>query len=353
MYNVGLTAIYHEKGTPVTREQLTAFVSIPPSLYQELFSAEADATLCELVRVARNEEEKNLSAAELAALLPQTDILITGWGSPKFSDELLDAAERLKLIAHSAGSIKFMLPEAVFDRGIAVTHAAVAMGPGVADLTLLFIMLCLRRVNTLDREMKAGTSWNTVKAAGMGREIVGQRVGVVGAGYTGKRVIALLKALNVEVWVADPYLSEEAAVGMGVRKASLDELLSQCPIVTLQAPPTDETYHMIGVRELGLLQDGAIFVNTARAHLVDQDALIAELQTGRIQAALDVYDQEPLPEDSPLRSLDNVILTPHIAAATVQTRLRQGQTVVDEIRRYVTGEPLKYQVTKEMLPTMA
>ena len=337
----------------MTTEQLTAFVSIPPSLYHELFSAEADTTLCEIVHVVRNEEEKNLSAAELGAVLPQIDILITGWGSPKFGDELLDAAQRLQLIAHSAGSIKFILPEAVFDRGISVTHAAVAMGPGVADLTLLFIMLCLRGVNTLDRDMKAGAPWNAVKAAGMGREIAGQRIGVVGAGYTGKRVIALLKALGVDVWVSDPYLSEEAAVGLSVRKASLDDLLSQCPIVTLQAPPTDETYHMIGARELGLMQDGAIFVNTARAHLVDQAALIAELQTGRIQAALDVYDPEPLPQDSPLRSLDNVILTPHIAAATVQTRLRQGQTVVDEILRFVNGESLRYRVTKEMLSTMA
>ena len=104
---------------------------------------------------------------------------------------------------------------------------------------------------------------------------------------------------------------------------------------------------------MSLLQDRAIFINTARSHLVDQDALLAELQTGRFQAALDVFDQEPLPSDSPFRQLDNVIITPHVAGASQQARLRQGQTMVEEIQRYLAGEPLRHRVTREMLDTMA
>ena len=110
---------------------------------------------------------------------------------------------------------------------------------------------------------------------------------------------------------------------------------------------------MIGARELRLLQDDAIFINTARAHLVDQEALLAELRTGRFQAALDVFDQEPLPSDSPFRRLDNVIITPHVAGASKQARLRQGQIIVEEIQRYLAGEPLRHRVTHEMLETMA
>jgi len=94
-------------------------------------------------------------------------------------------------------------------------------------------------------------------------------------------------------------------------------------------------------------------VNTARSWLVDEAALVDELSSGRIQAALDVFDQEPLPEDHPLRGLDNVFLTPHVAGASAQARRRQGQTMVDEIGRYVAGEPLRYRVTREMLDTMA
>lgn len=110
---------------------------------------------------------------------------------------------------------------------------------------------------------------------------------------------------------------------------------------------------MIGAPELALLPDNAFLVNTARSWVIDMDALLAELQSGRIRAALDVYDREPLPADSPFRRLDNVILTPHIAGATAQARFRQGQTVVDELRRFFAGEPLRYEVTKARLAILA
>ena len=124
-------------------------------------------------------------------------------------------------------------------------------------------------------------------------------------------------------------------------------------IVTLQAPPTEETYHMVGAQQLALLPDGALFVNTARSHVVDQDALLRELETGRFLAALDVFDDEPLPVDSPFRTLENVIITPHVAGHSLQARRRQGQWMVDEIRRYLAGEPLHFPVTAGMLDIMA
>jgi phosphoglycerate dehydrogenase-like enzyme len=155
------------------------------------------------------------------------------------------------------------------------------------------------------------------------------------------------------VWLCDPYIDDERATALGARKVGLTALLGSCPIVSLQAPATAETRHMLGKRELGLLPDGAILINTARSWLVDEEALLAELTRGRISAALDVFDREPLPEDHPFRQLDNVFLTPHIAGATEEARCRQGQTVVAEIGRYLAGEPLRYQVTGEMLDRMA
>jgi phosphoglycerate dehydrogenase-like enzyme len=234
-----------------------------------------------------------------------------------------------------------------------VTHAAVAIAPAVAEMTLLLILLSLRQVHRLDRLLKAGEPWSATKVVGMGQELAGQRAGVVGAGYTGRCVIKLLRALDAEIWVYDPYLTEERAVELGAHKAGLEDLFARSSIVTMQAPPTQETYHMIGARQLRLLPDGAIFVNTARSHLVDQEALLAELRTGRIQAALDVFDQEPLPVDSLFRQLDNVILTPHVAGASGQARRRQGQVIVEEIGRFFAGQPLRYAVTGDMLATMA
>lgn len=330
----------------------TILVALPPSLFAQLFTPEASAGLRALGRVAFNDDERNWASAELAERIAGYEVVVTGWGSPRITDEVLAAADRLRLLAHSAGSIKALLPRAVFERGIAVTHAASAIAPAVAEMSLLLIMLLQRRAHEHDRLLKAGEAWPSSRLP-LGEEIAGRRVGVVGAGYTGRHAINLLRAFGAEVWVYDPYLPAPLAAELEVRRAGLDELLSACPVITLQAPSTPETHHMIGRRELGLLQDGAILVNTARSWLIDQEALLAELVSGRIRAALDVFDEEPLPADSPLRRLDNVVLTSHIAGATVQARERQGQTVVDELQRFLSGEPLRYPVTLEMLDVMA
>ncbi|MBV7329552.1 hydroxyacid dehydrogenase [Chloroflexi bacterium TSY] len=274
-------------------------------------------------------------------------------GITAFIDDVLSAANRLRLIAHSAGSIKRMLPPNVFKKGIAVTHAATAIAPAVAEMTVLLILLCLRQAHKLDRILKDGGDWRGTKVLGMGQELAGARVGVVGAGHTGREVIWRLNALKADVWASDPYMSPERAKELGVTKVEMDDIFRDCPIVTMQAPPTEETYRMVGAKQLGLLRDGAIFVNTARSHTVDQDALLAELRTGRFQAALDVFDQEPLPTYSPFRQLDNVFITPHVAGASTQARLRQGELMVQELKSFFEDETLKWEVTLDMLDTMA
>jgi phosphoglycerate dehydrogenase-like enzyme len=245
-----------------------------------------------------------------------------------------------------------MLPRPVFERGISVTHAAGAIAPAVADLSLMLSMLMLRHAYRHDRSVRAG-EWRSSALPALGQEITAQRVGVVGAGYTGRCFIKLLRALSVETWVYDPYLSEERAGELDVKKVDLDDLLTNCRVVSMQVPSTPETYHMIGARELSLLQDGASLVNTARAHSIDQDALLTELKSGRIQAALDVFDKEPLPEDHSYRSLPNVFLTPHIAGASESSRRRQGDYIVQDIEQFLNGQPLAWEVTIDMLEIMA
>lgn len=323
-----------------------------PSLYQELFSPAADAALRDLAEVTFNPEERNRSAAEVADAIGGYDAVITGWGSPAFDATILDRADRLRLLAHSAGSVKGVAPPLVFDRGIAVTSSAIAMAPAVAEFALILVMLGLRPIHRYDQGMRQGDRWDGQKAFGPGQEIVGQRIGVIAASMVGRHFIKLARALGADVLVYDPYLSEEDARALGVEKAALATVMT-CPIVVNHAPTTPETHHLIGAAELALLPDNGFLVNTARSWIVDMDALLAELQAGRIRAALDVYDQEPLPAESPFRRLDNVILTPHIAGATLQARFRQGQTVVDELRRFFAGEPLRYEVTRARLAIVA
>lgn len=334
--------------------QETLLVAITPKLYHELFDAEADSELRSLAEITFPTTELNLTEDELVALLPGHALALTGWGTPTFSSRVLAAATDLQLIAHSAGSIKKLLPPPIFEQGIAVTHAAAAIAPAVAEMTVLLILLSLRRVHQLDQQMRTGTPWAASKTAGMGQELAGQRVGVVGAGYTGRELCWRLNGLHADVWVYDPYLSTERAAALNVTKISdLNDLFSHCPIITMQAPPTAETARMVGAEQLALLRDGGIFINTARSLTVDQEALLAEFQSGRICGALDVFDEEPLPIDSPFRQLENVILTPHVAGASQQARHRQGRFIVDEIKRFLTAEPLQFAVTRDMLDTMA
>ena len=324
-----------------------------PALYDEIMTTETDARLHGMGDVTRNLESRNWSSSELAENIGGYDVIVTGWGTPVFTDEVLAAADRLRLVGHTAGSIKGMLPPPVFDRDICVTHAAGAIAPAVAELTIALILMSLRQVHKLDAMLRSGAAWSEAKGAVIGRELAGQLVGVVGAGYTGRQVIGLLKGFNADVLVYDPYLEPDSAAELGVRTSGLDSLFADCAIVTLQAPPTEETYHLVGAKQLALLPDGAVFVNTARSYLVDEAALLQELRKNRFVAALDVFDQEPLPQDSPFFQLDNVIVTPHVAGHSAQARWRQGQSIVDEIERFLAGQPLLYSVTKEMLSVMA
>ena len=335
-------------------------VVLKPSLYEVLFSPESDQALRQLGDVAFRGLETDLTSDDLRALLPGVDCLVGGWGTPRFTPTVLAAADRLRLYVHTAGSVKGILPPAVFERGIQVTHGAGAIATAVADMAVCLIWMLLRQPHRLDRAIKVGQSWAECRSTatgltptGLGRELSGQRIGVLGAGHTGRCFVKLARALGCDVWVYDPYLSDERAAELGVRKAGLDDLLSGCPIVSCHLPSTDETHHIVGARELGLLQDGAILTNTARSWVMNQDALLAELQSGRIQAALDVFDQEPLPLESPFHALDNVVLTPHVAGGTIEARYRQGEYMVEDMGRFLAGEALKYEVTKDMLDIMA
>jgi phosphoglycerate dehydrogenase-like enzyme len=336
-----------------TRPQI--LVLPPPTLYRKLFSPSTDARLRSLGDVTFHNDERDLTSDDLADRIANIDVLVTGWRSPKITDAVLAAAPRLRLVAHSAGSIKFLIPEHALRAGrFAVTTVAAAMGPAVAEMALQLTLMCLRPIHQLDAGLKTGGDWHQLKARGSGEELAAQRVGVIGAGHTGRHYIRMMRGLGVETWVYDPYLSEERAASMDVeRVTSLDALVSSCRVIALHAPSTSQTHHMIGRRELAQMRDGAVLVNTARSSLIDMQALLDELRSGRISAALDVFDEEPLPLGSPLRTLPNVILTPHVASHTRNTHLRQGEVTVDEVERFVRGEPLRYAVTPEMLGTMA
>jgi phosphoglycerate dehydrogenase-like enzyme len=313
--------------------------------------------------VLDDERERQLAAAgtvvgcgepgALGAALPDVDVLVTGWGLPRLEPRLLDTAPRLRLVAHVGAAIRPFVTDAVFGRGIRVTQAGAGMARPVAEVALAMTLALLHRVHRHDHAIRALRQWPVVGAVVDHHELHGATVGVVGASRTGRAYLDMVRLLGARVLLTDPYVTPEQAETIGAELVPLPDLLSRARIVALHAPATPATHHLLGAAELRLVPTGAGLVNTARSWLVDQDALLDELRSGRIDAALDVYDQEPLPADHPYRMLPNVLLTPHSAAATVEGRLRQGRILADEITRFVAGEPLEHELRAADLERLA
>ncbi|PZF81174.1 hydroxyacid dehydrogenase [Jiangella anatolica] len=326
-------------------------VAVPAELRALFFPSGVEASLGGLGSLRVVDDGVLLgSPPVLAELAGPADVLVTSWPCAPVTGDVLEAAPALRLVAHTGASVKPYVGLDAFARGVRVTQAGAAMARAVGEQALALTLALLHRVNRFDGALRSGVAWAEAKASAPARhELAGSPVGVVGASRTGRAYAELVRALGGVVTVADPYLSASEAAALGVRVADLDTVLRGSRVLALHAPVLPETRRMIGARELALLPDGALLVNTARAALVDGEALLAELESGRLDAAIDVFDEQPLPVDHPLRTLPNVLLTPHEAGGTLEARARGGALVADEIARFLAGEELRHEVTAEQL----
>ncbi|NUT39590.1 MAG: hydroxyacid dehydrogenase [Thermoactinospora sp.] len=287
----------------------------------------------------------DFSQVDLAAV----EVLFTSWGCPEVTAEVLDRAPLLRAVVHAAGSVKHHLTDAVWQRGIAVSSAAAANAEPVAEFTLASILFANKRVIDIARTYRGerrNGDWDRLYP-GFGN--YRKTVGVVGASRIGRRVIELLRPFDLEVLVSDPYLRED----LGVPTVGLDELIERSDVVSLHAPDLPETRHLMDARRLARMRDGATLINTARAALVDQDALTRELVSGRLYAVLDHTEPEFLPAGSPLYDLPNVLVTPHIAGSLGGELARMADLAVDELARYARGLAFEHAVEPTSLSRSA
>ena len=324
--------------------------AVAAGLFDELFSPEDHARMHALAAELGGTFERVdlLTDAETAA----ARVVVTSWGAPAFDDALLSTLPRLELIAHVGATIKPFATAQLFDAGVRVTQAGLGMARSVAEVSLTFTLALLHRIPTLHNGLRAGY-WYDPPRAGVQHELLDAPVAVIGASRTGRAYLELIRALGARPVLVDPTIDAATASSLGAELSSLDEALSRARIVALHAPTLPETHHLIGRRELALMPDGAGLVNTARSWLVDEVALVAELRVGRLDAAIDVFDDEPLALGSPLRTLPGVLLTPHRAAGTREGRRRQGRIIADEIAGFASGAALAHEVDRSMLDTMA
>jgi glyoxylate reductase len=266
-----------------------------------------------------------LDEVEVGPLQPRDDV-----EALLVANEQVDAADfpALRLVGNFGVGYDRIGVEALAERGIAVTNTPGVLDAATADLTWALILAARRRVVEGDHRVRAG-EWTGSWADGfLAEEVSGSTLGIVGLGRIGSAVARRAEGFDLRV------LSTRRGGGM-----ALDQLLAESDIVTIHAPLTAETQGLLDARRLSLLRDGACLVNTARGEIVDEDALVAELVSGRIRAGLDVFAHEPhVP--AALVSLANVVLTPHLGSATRQTREAMTRIVVDNVLAYERGDAL-------------
>ncbi|MFI7499730.1 hydroxyacid dehydrogenase [Streptomyces sp. NPDC049687] len=287
-----------------------------------------------------------------ASALSVADVLITGWGCPHLDAGALSATPRLRTVLHAAGSVRSLVGEALWERGVTVSSAVTGNALPVAEYTLAMILLAGKDAFAhRERYGRTHTPPTQAETAAIGN--LGRRIGVIGASRVGRRLLELLRPHDFEVLLHDPYVDAAEAAELGAHLLSLEDLLRHSDIVSLHAPDIPETHHMLDRPRLGLIRDGGVLINTSRGALVDHAALTDELVSGRLHAILDVTEPEPLPVDSPLYRLPNVFLTPHIAGSLGNELERLGRIVVEELERLAGGQPMAHEVRHADLARVA
>ena len=227
--------------------------------------------------------------------------------------------ERCRCIIRAGAGYDSVDYDAATEQGIMLCNTPTYCTPDVADHAMALMLGALRHVPRLDAGMRQGL-YPRLKAVPT-RRMVGATVGIVGLGRIGGTLARRLRGWDVTLLAYDPYISQERADQFGVLLVPFDELLSRCDFVSIHAPLTDETRHMFDREAFARVKPGLVLVNTARGPIVEQEALIEAVRDGRVwSAGLDVFEQEPLPADSPLLAHDNIILTPHVSANSPEAR---------------------------------
>ncbi len=292
-------------------------------------------------------------ADELQPDLTWADIVLM-WAWPAYTPQMLAVAPKLKFSGNL--DITQSGARAALAHGLPVSVSRPGFSPAVAEMALALILATLRRTSDFHAQMRGGTeAWVRnfpTEIDPRERELTGRSVGIVGLGGIGRRLAELLQPFHCDLRVVDPFVPDEVLAAHHTRRVSLDEMLQNSDVVVLCAASNPGTSHLLGKHELALLRPGSVFVNVCRAALVDTEALIERLQQGDINAALDVYDREPLDKNSILRTLPNAYFTPHRAGGTPPSVQRIFGWLVDDLEAFLAGRQRRYALTEAMLPSL-
>jgi len=286
------------------------------------------------------------SVARDPRVLAEAEVVFSGWGAPVMDEAFLEAAPKLRAVFYGAGSVRYFVTEALWERGILVTSAYAANAVPVSEYTLAAILFSLKHGWRFSGFVRREGRYPAERTGFPGA--YGSTVGIVSLGMIGCLVCERLRPLDLGVVAHDPHATVETAASLGVELISLEDLFRRSDVVSLHSPWLPETEGMVTGSHLRSMKPGATFINTARGAVVRQEEMIEALRERKdLQAVLDVTHPEPPEPGSPLYSLPNVVLTPHIAGSLGAECRRMGGLVVEELRRYRAGEPPNWPITRE------
>ena len=319
-------------------------ITIPEGELRRSFISEKTVDLLKShFEVHFNETGKNYVAEELAVAGRDMDVIMTGWGTSSLTEAGLTGKDtRLKLLVHTGGTVGDLIDNTAYENGITVISGNKMYAESTAEGALTYILSALRYIPDDVTAMRDGDYWNSPYLT---RGLIGKTVGIIGVGAVSRNLMRYMKPFGVSIKVWDTYdVDPEFLAEVNAVQTTFDDVLSSCDIVSVHAALRDATKGLIGKRELSLIRDGALFVNTSRGPIIDEEALTRELESGRIMAVLDVFTREPLPCDSPLRQMKNVYLIPHKAGPTYDMRALIGYRLAEDAVRYTKQLPLSYEI---------
>jgi glyoxylate reductase len=296
------------------------------------------------------EEELPPTADELQRLASRCHGLLTLL-TDRVDAELLDSIPTLVVVSNMATGFDNIDVAAASERNVLVTRTPGVLSETVADFTFALLLAAARRIPEADQYVRTGR-WKTWgPSILLGRDVFGATLGIVGMGGVGTEVAKRARGFGMRIVYHDPIRKHTLERRYRMSFLALDDLLQKSDFVTLHAPLTPETRGLIGRRELVLMKETAILVNTGRGPLVDQTALHTALKSGRIAgAALDVTDPEPIRSDDPLLTLENLVIAPHIASASVATRSGMAMMAAKNLLTALAGRVPKDSVNREIAP---
>lgn len=315
-----------------------------------IYGPDEQREITELVDII-GEPQTRKSILDRPELLQDVEIILSGWGAPVLDAGFLSAAPNLQAVFYGAGSVRSFVTDEFWNRGIALTNAYAANAVPVSEYTLATILFSLKQgwgFALANKGLCPAPSRESIPGA------FGSTVGLASLGMIGRLVRERLRPFDLKIIAFDPHCDPATARDLDVTPVSLDQLFARSDVVSLHTPLLDETRNLIRGQHFESMKPNATFINTARGAIVNEPEMIEVLQRrSDIQVVLDVTSPEPPEAGSPLYTLPNVILTPHIAGSVHTECRRLARYIIDELHRFLNGEPLRWELSREKAATLA